>query len=73
MFAVSSVPKRAFADGIFLAFLGISARNDLLAPGRGRCGGLRFLSQRAPFTPTPRAGAGALKVKPPDLRGRGVA
>ena len=50
----------------FLVFLGISARNDLLAPGRGRCGGLRFLSQRAPFTPTPRAGPGALKVKPPD-------
>ena len=76
MFAVSSVPKRAFADGIFLAFLGISARNDLLAPGRGRCagthGGLRFLSQRALFTPTPRAGSGALKVKPADLEGRGL-
>ena len=72
MFAVSSVPKRAFADETFLAFLGISARNDLLAPGRGRCGGLRFLSQRALFTPTPRAGPGALKVKPPDLEGRGL-
>ena len=72
MFAVSSVPRRALADGTFLVFLGISARNDLLAPGRGRCGGLRFLSQRAPFTPTPRAGPGALKVKPPDLEGRGL-
>ena len=70
---VSSGPKQAFAGEIFLVFLGIFARNDLLAPGRGRCGGLRFLFQRAPNTPTPRAGAGALKVKPPDLRGRGVA
>ena len=62
----------AFADGTFLAFLGISATNDLFAPGRGRCGGLRFIFLMAPFTPTPRAAPGALKVKPPDLEGRGV-
>ena len=30
--AVSSGPRRAFADGIFLVFLGISALNDLFAP-----------------------------------------
>ena len=72
MFAVSSGPERAFADGIFLAFLGISATNDLLAPTRGRCGGLRFLFQGAPFTPTPGVGAGALKVKPPDPGGRAL-
>ena len=64
MLAVSSGPRRAFADGTFLVFLGIYATNDLFAPGRGRYGGLRFLSQRALFTPTPRAGFGALKVKP---------
>ena len=73
MFAVSSGPERAFADGIFLVFLGISATNDLLVASRGRCGGLRFIFQGAPFTPTSGVGAGALKAKPPDLEGRGVA
>ncbi len=55
---------------------GISAINGLFAlgrPGRGRCGGLRFLSQRAQKLPTPRVGAGALKVKPPDSGGRAIA
>ena len=33
--------------------------------------GLRFLFLRAPNAPTPRAPPGALKVKPPDLEGRG--
>ena len=70
MLAVSSGPRRAFADGIFLVFLGIFAINDLFALGRGRCGGLRFLFQRAQKLPTPRVGAGALKVKPPDSGGR---
>ena len=54
----------------FWAFCGIFALNDLFALGRGRCGGLRFLFLRAQKLPTPRAGAGALKVKPPDSRGR---
>ena len=34
MLALSSGPRRAFADGTFLAFLGISTINDLFAPAR---------------------------------------
>ena len=56
-----------------MAFLRISAINGLFAPGRGRCGGLRFIYQRAQKLPTPRVGAGALKVKPPDSGGRAEA
>ena len=72
MLAVSSGPRWAFADGTFLVFLRISAINGLFAPGRGRCGGLRFLSQSAQKLSTPRVGAGALKVKPPDSGGRAL-
>jgi len=64
VFAVSSGLRRAFTDGTFLAFLGISAINDLFAPGKAVAMGCVFFSRGRKNSPPLGWGVGPLRLSP---------
>ena len=64
MFAVSSGPERAFADGIFLAFLGISATMAFLPPVEAVAVGCVFFSKGRKNSLPLGWGLGPLRLSP---------